>query len=102
MRLQFEKNTIQNESVNIHLPREPNSLAEIKLLVDSEYSKSAKIYKKQEKSYSSKDLTIQESNEKFVKMKIEIIDSGVGIKKENLEKLFMEFGKLDEHSKINA
>ena len=58
MRLQFEKNTIQNESFNIHLPREPNSLAEIKLLVDSEYSKSAKIYKKQEKSYSSKDLTI--------------------------------------------
>ena len=24
------------------------------------------------------------------------------IKKENLEKLFMDFGKLDEHSKINA
>jgi len=35
-------------------------------------------------------------------MKIEIIDSGVGIKKENLEKLFMEFGKLDEHSRMNA
>jgi len=37
-----------------------------------------------------------------VKLKIEIIDSGVGIKKENLSKLFMEFGKLDEHSKVNA
>ena len=35
---------------------------------------------------------------KFVKFKIEIKDSGVGIKKENLSKLFMEFGKLDEHS----
>jgi signal transduction histidine kinase len=40
--------------------------------------------------------------EQFVKFKIEIIDSGVGIIKENLSKLFMEFGKLDEHSKINA
>jgi signal transduction histidine kinase len=39
---------------------------------------------------------------KFVKLKIEIIDSGVGIKKENLSKLFMDFSKLDEHSKINA
>ena len=43
-----------------------------------------------------------QTNEKFVKIKIEIIDSGVGIKKENLGKLFMEFGKLDEHSKVNA
>jgi K+-sensing histidine kinase KdpD len=44
----------------------------------------------------------EQSNDKFVKFKIEIIDSGMGIKKENLEKLFMEFGKLDEHSKVNA
>ena len=26
----------------------------------------------------------------------------MGIKKENLSKLFMDFGRLDEHSKINA
>ena len=38
----------------------------------------------------------------FIKFKIEISDTGVGIAKENLGKLFMEFGKLDEHSKINA
>ncbi len=25
----------------------------------------------------------------------------MGIKKENLNKLFLEFGKLDEHSKMN-
>jgi signal transduction histidine kinase len=42
------------------------------------------------------------NNEKYVKLRIEISDSGVGIKKENLSKLFMEFGKLDEHSKMNA
>jgi signal transduction histidine kinase len=39
---------------------------------------------------------------KFIKFKIEIADTGCGIKKENLGKLFMDFGKLDEHSKINA
>jgi signal transduction histidine kinase len=38
----------------------------------------------------------------YIKIKIEIEDTGVGIKKENLSKLFMDFGKLDEHSKINA
>ena len=38
----------------------------------------------------------------FIRFRIDIIDSGVGIAKENLGKLFMEFGKLDEHSKINA
>jgi signal transduction histidine kinase len=27
---------------------------------------------------------------------VEIIDNGIGIKKENLSKLFMEFNKLDE------
>ena len=36
-----------------------------------------------------------------VDFKIEIIDNGIGIKQENICKLFMEFGKLDEQSKIN-
>ena len=39
---------------------------------------------------------------KYIKIRIDISDTGVGIKKENLSKLFMDFGKLDEHSKINA
>jgi len=33
---------------------------------------------------------------------LDISDTGCGIKKENLDKLFMDFGMLDEHSKINA
>ena len=49
-----------------------------------------------------RDDVSEESKDKFVRLKIEIIDSGVGIKKENIDKLFMEFGKLDEHSKVNA
>jgi signal transduction histidine kinase len=32
---------------------------------------------------------------------MEIIDSGVGIKKENLDKLFMDFSRLDEHKNMN-
>ena len=38
----------------------------------------------------------------YIKIKLEISDTGCGIKKENLSKLFMDFGKLDEHSKVNA
>jgi len=40
-------------------------------------------------------------NVEFIKLKIEIIDTGVGIKEENIDKLFMDFAKLDEHSMIN-
>lgn len=38
----------------------------------------------------------------FVKFRLEVHDTGVGIKKENLKKLFMDFSRLDEHSKMNA
>jgi signal transduction histidine kinase len=37
-----------------------------------------------------------------LKLRVEIIDTGVGIKKENLDKLFMDFSRLDEHQSINA
>ena len=43
-----------------------------------------------------------EDQKQYIKIKLEISDTGCGIKKENLDKLFMDFGKLDEHSKINA
>ena len=51
---------------------------------------------------SNLDETDDKENEKYIKIRIDIQDTGVGIKKENLSKLFMDFGKLDEHSKINA
>ena len=41
-------------------------------------------------------------DEKFIKIRMEIMDNGVGIKKENLNKLFMDFSRLDEHQKMNA
>ena len=44
----------------------------------------------------------EEEQLKYIKVKLEISDTGCGIKKENLSKLFMDFGKLDEHSKMNA
>ena len=34
-------------------------------------------------------------------MQIIVEDNGVGIKKENLGKVFMDYSKLDEHKKIN-
>ena len=40
--------------------------------------------------------------ETFAKIQIKIIDTGIGIKKENLNKLFTDFGKLAEHSKMNS
>lgn len=37
----------------------------------------------------------------FIKFQIEIEDTGMGISPENLSKLFINFGKLDEHSNVN-
>ena len=34
----------------------------------------------------------------FIDLVIEIVDYGIGIKEENLGKLFVEFNKLDEQS----
>lgn len=37
----------------------------------------------------------------YVKFAIEIEDAGVGISPENQKNIFMDFGKLDEHKKLN-
>ena len=37
-----------------------------------------------------------------MKFRIEVQDTGVAIKKENLNKLFMDFSRLDEHSQMNS
>lgn len=39
---------------------------------------------------------------KFIKLNLVIEDNGVGIKKENLNKIFMDYSRLDEHKKMNA
>ena len=36
-----------------------------------------------------------------IDFEIQIIDDGIGIKEENIGKLFIEFEKLDEQSKMN-
>lgn len=48
---------------------------------------------------TSRELTADD--DKFIKIKIEICDTGVGIKKENLGNLFMDFSRLQEHSEMN-
>lgn len=42
-----------------------------------------------------------EQNQYYIDFEIKIIDSGYGISKENMKKIFLNFGKLDEHSKVN-
>ena len=38
----------------------------------------------------------------FISIEIRIKDNGQGISKEGLEKLFINFNKLDEHTKSNS
>ena len=38
---------------------------------------------------------------KYMQIKIVVEDNGIGIKKENIDKLFMDYNKLDEHKKMN-
>ena len=40
--------------------------------------------------------------DQFIKFNMIIQDSGIGIAPENLDKLFLNFGKLDEHQHINS
>ena len=44
---------------------------------------------------------VESSGHKYIKFEIRIKDSGVGISEENLSKLFMNFGKLEEHAAGN-
>ena len=37
-----------------------------------------------------------------MQIKIIIEDNGIGVKKENIGKLFMDYNKLDEHKKMNT
>ena len=39
--------------------------------------------------------------QKFMRIQIIVEDNGIGIKKENLGKVFMDYSKLDEHKQIN-
>ena len=41
-------------------------------------------------------------SQKHVKLCIIVEDNGMGIKKENLSKLFKDYNKLDEHKNVNA
>ena len=40
-------------------------------------------------------------NKQYVRFSLEVEDSGLGISPENIKKLFIDFGKLEEHENIN-
>jgi signal transduction histidine kinase len=44
----------------------------------------------------------EKGNERYLAIKIRVIDTGIGITKEGIKKLFIDFGKLDENSKRNS
>lgn len=46
--------------------------------------------------------SIKEQQEMFINLQLTIVDTGVGISKENLGKLFINFNKLDQHKERNA
>jgi len=56
---------------------------------------------KESKNRSLQLLTQNTEQDKFIGLKIKIIDTGAGISKEGMKKLFMDFGKLDENAHLN-
>lgn len=44
---------------------------------------------------------LQPVQENYIKFSLEVEDQGIGISEQNLGKLFIDFGKLQEHEKIN-
>ena len=79
MKLKFDKKLLKNDSLEI---LDSNSLKNIKKEVELKFSRSA-VYEESNKvsnERNSKNKKVDtNSTEKFVKLKIEIIDSGVGI-----------------------
>ena len=49
----------------------------------------------------NQSLKLETTESNYIDFEIRIKDSGVGISKENISKLFMNFSKLDEHADMN-
>ena len=56
---------------------------------------------KKENTDLLKNDSMAEGNSRFVSIQIRVQDTGVGISKEGLSKLFIDFNKLDENSQRN-
>ena len=57
--------------------------------------------KKRSRSFDNIYGNIEESQDYFVSFEIYIKDSGLGIKKEDINKLFLNFGKLADNEGMN-
>ena len=49
----------------------------------------------------SQNNNLLQNSEKYIKFELRVEDSGYGISPENIPKLFMNFGKLEEHASGN-
>ena len=59
-------------------------------------------YKMAESHKNIMDIQLDEKKvKKFINFEINILDTGIGISKEGIEKLFVNFGKLSENSSQN-
>ena len=73
-------------------------------LGDSQLNKTIEndFYKHHSPKHNSMVDKVENGQERYVNIKISVIDSGIGISNEGLKKLFIDFGKLDENSKRNS
>lgn len=73
------------------------------ILLDVQMFKTQSVIAEVNSENSSLSEKAPENNIKtFLNYAIEIEDEGVGISKENIPKLFIDFAKLEEHEKINT
>ena len=104
---QISQKKVSNKSIIDLVSCNQKSLGEhddmINKTIEQEFLKNYPVskIKEDQNNLNDKNHEYFEGQEKFINIKISIIDTGVGISEEGLKKLFIDFGKLDENSTRN-
>ena len=101
------KFTNRNGKITIRITVEDHQLATGNRPINSEKDITLKSLEHSEevlsKSLGKQSIdVVKVGQSRWLSFKISVIDTGVGIAKENIPKLFVDFGKLNEHSKRNS
>ena len=83
------------------MSKESNSIKDVKKLSIPRRQSLDYIEEKKPEMLCDSKKKVETSGHKYIKFEIRIKDSGMGISEENLSKLFMNFGKLEEHAAGN-